>query len=213
LPFFQIEWKYVFQYTSLSFLDAGIPAIVARSMMMKSNADSIYLPLVARTIRSPNSAISATSSEGADFLIVDTSSDDCFSAMNGGVNQHVKIPIFSSVDDLQSQGSYSDITSRLLQSGASGIVTSLAGMRLLTDDLIEREFSKGDAIEEALQATYSSASALEEGNNVMVPTLEKTKVAGSTKLDEKVMQLIEMEKPILSEAVSVIRKAAPMVII
>jgi hypothetical protein len=125
----------------------------------------------------------------------------------------VKIPIFFSVDDLQSQGSYSDITSRLLKSGASGIVTSLASMRLLTDGLIEREFSKGDAIEEALHATYSSASALEEENNVMVPTLEKAKVAGSTKLDEKVVQLIEMEKPILSEAVSVIRKAAPMVII
>lgn len=109
---------------------------------MKSNADSIYLPLVARTIRSPNSAISATSSEGADFLIVDTASDDFLSAMNGGVNQHVKIPIFFTLNDLQSRGSYSDITSRLLQSGASGIVTSLAGMRLLTDDLIERDFQK-----------------------------------------------------------------------
>lgn len=179
---------------------------------MKSNADSIYLPLVARTIRSPNSAISATSSEGADFLIVDTASDDFFSAMNGGVNQHVKIPIFFTLNDLQSRGSYSDITSRLLQSGASGVVTSLAGMRLLTDDLIERDFSKVNATEEALQATYSSASTLEE-NNVMVLTREKTKVAGFTKLDEKVMQLIEMEKPILSEAVAVIRKAAPMVII
>lgn len=69
-----------------------------------------------------------------------------------------------------------------------------------------------NATEQALQATYSSASTLEE-NNVMVLTREKTKVAGFTKLDEKVMQLIEMEKPILSEAVAVIRKAAPMVII
>jgi hypothetical protein len=81
--------------TLLYLFYAGIPAIVARSMMMKSNADSIYLPLVARTIGSPNLAISATSSEGADFLIVDTSSDDFFSAMSGGINQHVKIPIFS----------------------------------------------------------------------------------------------------------------------
>jgi hypothetical protein len=47
----------------------------------------------------------------------------------------------------------------------------------------------------------------------MVLTREKTKVAGFTKLDERVMQLIAMEKPILSEAVAVIRKAAPMVII
>ncbi|KAK3138879.1 hypothetical protein QOZ80_5AG0374620 [Eleusine coracana subsp. coracana] len=190
--------------------DEGIPAIVARSMMMKSNADSIYLPLVARIIRSPNSAISATSSEGADFLIVDTASDDFLSAMNGGVNQHVKIPIFFTLTDLQTRGNYSDITSKLLQSGASGIVTSLAGMQLITDDLIERDFSKLDATEEVLQATYSSASTMEKENNVMVLTREKTKVAGFTKLDEKVTQLIEMEKPILSEAVTVIRKAAPM---
>ncbi|KAK3135648.1 hypothetical protein QOZ80_5BG0421680 [Eleusine coracana subsp. coracana] len=190
--------------------DEGIPAIVARSMMMKSNADSIYLPLVARIIRSPNSAISATSSEGADFLIVDTASDDFLSAMNGGVNQHVKIPIFFTLTDLQTRGNYSDITSKLLQSGASGIVTSLAGMQLVTDDLIERDFSKLGATEEVLQATYSSASTMEKENNVMVLTREKTKVAGFTKLDEKVAQLIEMEKPILSEAVTVIRKAAPM---
>ncbi|GJN14327.1 hypothetical protein PR202_gb01138 [Eleusine coracana subsp. coracana] len=51
---------------------------------------------------------------------------------------------------------------------------------------------------------------MEKENNVMVLTREKTKVAGFTKLDEKVAQLIEMEKPILSEAVTVIRKAAPM---
>ncbi|KAL6620187.1 hypothetical protein ACP70R_035326 [Stipagrostis hirtigluma subsp. patula] len=193
--------------------DEGIPAIVARSMMMKSNADSIYLPLVARTIRSQNSAIIASSSEGADFLIVDTRGDDFFSVMNGGdggVDQHVRIPTLFTLNDLQSGGNYSDITSRLLQSGASGIVTSLAGMQLLTDDLIERDFSKVDATEEVPQDSYSSASTLEEGNNVMVLTREKTKVAGFTKLDEKVMQLIETEKPILSEAVAVIRKAAPM---
>ncbi|KAL5229956.1 hypothetical protein ABZP36_028732 [Zizania latifolia] len=191
--------------------DDGIPAIVARSMMMKSNSDSIYLPLVARTIRSANTARSAASSEGADFLIIDTSCDDYFSVMNGvGGSQHVKIPVFFTLGDFQSEGSYSDITSRLLQSGASGIVMSLAGIQVLTDDTIERDFSKVDATDSVLLASYSSANTLEEANNVMVLTREKTKVAGFTKLDEKVMQLISKEKPILSEAVAVIRKAAPM---
>ncbi|WVZ98370.1 hypothetical protein U9M48_043826 [Paspalum notatum var. saurae] len=193
--------------------DDGIPAIVARSMMMKSNADSIYLPIVARTIRSANSAITASSSEGADFLIVNTGSDDFSDVMNGGVGQHVKIPIFFTLNDLQSGATYSDFTSRLLQSGASGVVTSLAGMQLLTDDLIKRDFSKLDLIEEVPQASYSSAGTLEDANDVMVLTREKAKVAGFTKLDEKVMQLIETEKPILNEAIAVIRKAAPMVII
>uniref|UniRef100_A0A0D3G777 G domain-containing protein n=1 Tax=Oryza barthii TaxID=65489 RepID=A0A0D3G777_9ORYZ len=191
--------------------DDGIPAIVARSMMMKSNSDSIYLPLVARTIRSADTARSATSSEGADFLIIDTGSDDAINVMNGvSGTQHVKIPIFSTLSDSQSEGSYSDNTSRLLQSGASGIVMSLAGIQVLADDIIERDFSKVDTAESVLQANYSSASTLEEADNVMVLTREKAKVAGFTKLDEKVMQLISIEKPILSEAVAVIRKAAPM---
>ncbi|KAJ1262723.1 hypothetical protein BS78_09G131700 [Paspalum vaginatum] len=192
--------------------DDGIPAIVARSMMMKSNADSIYLPIVARTIRSANSAITASGSEGADFLIVNTGSDDFADVMNGGVGQHVKIPILFTLNDLQSGATYSDFTSRLLQSGASGVVTSLAGMQLLTDDLIKRDFLKSDSIEEVPQASYSSAGSgtLEDENDVMVLTREKAKVAGFTKLDEKVMQLIETEKPILNEAIAVIRKAAPM---
>ncbi|OEL25369.1 putative transmembrane GTPase FZO-like, chloroplastic [Dichanthelium oligosanthes] len=190
--------------------DDGIPAIVARSMMMKSNADSIYLPIVARTIRSANSAISASSSEGADFLIVNTGSDDFVDVINGSVGQQVKIPIFFTLNELHSGATYSDIISRLLQSGASGVVTSLAGIQHLNDDLIERDFSKADGTEEVPQASYSSASTLEDADNVMVLTREKTKVAGFTKLDEKVVQLIEREKPILSEAVSVIRKAAPM---
>ncbi|KXG21917.2 hypothetical protein SORBI_3009G125400 [Sorghum bicolor] len=191
--------------------DDGIPAIVARSMMMKSNADSIYLPIVARRIQSANSAISASSSEGADFLIVNTGTGDFTDLMNGGVGQHVKIPIFFTLNHL-SEGTYSDFTSRLLQSGASGVVTSLAGMQLLTDDLIKKYFSKVDSAEEVPRASYSSAGMLEDVNNVMVLTRdrEKTKVAGFTKLDEKVMQLIEIEKPILNEAIAIIRKAAPM---
>lgn len=180
---------------------------------MKSNADSIYLPIVARTIRSANSAISASSSEGADFLIAITGSDNIADVMNGGVGQQVKIPIFFTLNELHSGATYSDITSKLLQSGASGVVTSLAGIQHLTDDLIERDFSKVDGTGKIPQVSYSSASTLEDANNIVVLTREKTKVAGFTKLDEKVVQLIEKEKPILNEAVAVIRKAAPMVII
>lgn len=191
--------------------DDGIPAIVARSMMMKSNADSIYLPIVARRIQSANSALSASSSEGADFLIVNTGSGDFVDVINDVVGQHVKIPIFVTLNHL-SEGTYSDFTSRLLQSGASGVVTSLAGMELLNDDLIKKDFTKVGSAEELPQASYSSAGMLEDVNNVMVLTrdCEKTKVAGFTKLDEEVIKLIEIEKPILNEAITIIRKAAPM---
>jgi hypothetical protein len=182
-------------------------------MMMKSNSDSIYLPLVARTIRSSDSARSATSSEGADFLIVNTGTDNFSTVFDDAGAQNVKIPIFFTLNDVQNEGSYSDTTSKLLQSGASGIVLSLAGIQHLTDNIIEKDFVKVGATDSVPQVAYSSPSTLEETNNVMVLTREKTKVAGFTKLDEKVMQLIAMEKPILSEAVAVIRKAAPMVII
>lgn len=184
--------------------------------MTKSNSDSIYLPIVARTIRSSNSdsARTASSSEGADFLIVNTGTDDFSSVLSGAGAQQVKIPVFFTVTDLQSEGSYSDTTSKLFQSGASGIVLTLAGIQHLTDTIIERDFSKVGATDRVPQVTYSSSASMpEETNNVMVLTREKTKVAGFTKLDEKVMQLIATEKPILSEAVAVIRKAAPMVII
>jgi hypothetical protein len=50
---------------------------------------------------------------------------------------------------------YSDFTPRLLQSGASGAVTSLAGMQLLTDNLIRKDFSNVDSSEEDPQASYS----------------------------------------------------------
>lgn len=178
---------------------------------MKSNADSIYLPIVARRIQSANSAISASSSEGADFLIVNSGTGDVADVMNDGVGQQVKIPIFFMLNHL-SEGTYSDFTSSLLQSGASGVVTSLAGMQLLTDDLIKKDFSKVDSSEEVSRASYSSAGMLEDVNNVMVLThdREKTKVTGFTKLDEKVVQLIEREKPVLNEAIAIIRKAAPM---
>jgi hypothetical protein len=200
-------------YCLFFFFDAGIPAIVARSMMMKSNSDSIYLPLVARTIRSSDSARSATSSEGADFLIVNTGTDDFSAVFDDAGAQHVKIPVFFTLNDVQTEDSYSDTTSKLLQSGASGVVLSLAGIQHLAENIIERDFIKVGAADSVPEVTYSSLSTLEEANNVMVLTREKTKVAGFTKLDEKVMQLIAMEKPILSEAVAVIRKAAPMVII
>lgn len=182
--------------------------------MMKSNADSIYLPIVARRIQSANSALSASSSEGADFLIVNTGSGDFVDVINDVVGQHVKIPIFVTLNHL-SEGTYSDFTSRLLQSGVSGVVTSLAGMELLNDDLIKKDFTKVGSAEELPQASYSSAGMLEDVNNVMVLTrdCEKTKVAGFTKLDEEVIKLIEIEKPILNEAITIIRKAAPMVII
>jgi chemotaxis signal transduction protein len=89
----------------------------------------------------------------------------------------------------------------------------LAGIQHLGENVIERDFIKVGAADSVPEVTYSSPSTLEEANNVMVLTRDKTKVAGFTKLDERVMQLLAMEKPILSEAVAVIRKAAPMVII
>ncbi|KAJ6352427.1 hypothetical protein OIU76_001622 [Salix suchowensis] len=49
--------------------DQGLPSIVARNMMMGSRTESVVLPLVARIVQTPNAALNASNSEGADFLI------------------------------------------------------------------------------------------------------------------------------------------------
>uniref|UniRef100_A0A6N2KLY5 Uncharacterized protein n=1 Tax=Salix viminalis TaxID=40686 RepID=A0A6N2KLY5_SALVM len=49
--------------------DQGLPSIVAKNMLMGSKSGPVVLPLVARIVQTPNAALNASNSEGADFLI------------------------------------------------------------------------------------------------------------------------------------------------
>ncbi len=78
--------------------DKGLPAIVARNTMMDSRSESVILPLVARSVQSANAALTASNSEGADFLLYGIVEEKQQSrASVTSIFENVKIPIFAMV--------------------------------------------------------------------------------------------------------------------
>ncbi|OAY70947.1 putative transmembrane GTPase FZO-like, chloroplastic, partial [Ananas comosus] len=189
--------------------DDGIPAIVARKMMMNSKPDSIYLPLVARVVQTTDAATNASASEGADFLIISTNIHNFSRILENFVTRDIRVPIFFNIVDLVEDESPSDVTSMLLQSGACGVVVSLADMKLLGDDPLVKVFSKVHVSDRILRGGRSFSKKLDV-DDIRVVSNGKKGITGFTKLEEKEMQLIETERLLLSEAVAVIKKAAPM---
>nr|XP_029121551.1 probable transmembrane GTPase FZO-like, chloroplastic isoform X2 [Elaeis guineensis] len=188
--------------------DKGIPAIVARNMMMKSKPDSVYLPLVARTVQTANSAISASSSEGADFLIMSTENDNYVTILENSVNQQVKVPLFFSAIELLHDELPVNMASKLLQLDACGVVITLGDIKLFGDDIL-KAFSKEDVVNRVSQDVYANSSRMDmEGVSVIING--KNRVAGFMKLGDREIQLIEAERILLHEVVAVVKKAAPM---
>ncbi|KAJ3676280.1 hypothetical protein LUZ60_003692 [Juncus effusus] len=178
--------------------DDGIPTIVARNMMMQSKSDSIYLPLVARVVQNLDSAKTASSSEGADFLIID--STDISRVLHDSVDQPVKVPVFFTLNPKKSDSDLNVFTSKLLKSGASGVIISLNDLPLFTEDYLKKIFCKKYEVNEHLEGGKPIPGLLEESGN---------EIPGFRKLGEAEKELIERERVLLDEAVSVIRKAVP----
>ncbi|XP_008783174.2 probable transmembrane GTPase FZO-like, chloroplastic [Phoenix dactylifera] len=188
--------------------DKGIPAIVARNMMMQSKPDSVYLPLVARTVQTANSAISASSFEGADFLIMSMENDNYVTILENSVNQQVKVPVFFAAIELLHDELPFNMASKLLQLGACGIVITLGDMKLSSDDIL-KAFSKEDVVSRVSQDVYANSSRMDvEGGSVIING--RNRVAGFMKLGDREIKLIEAERMLLHEAVAVVKKAAPM---
>ncbi|KAB5557434.1 hypothetical protein DKX38_008343 [Salix brachista] len=185
--------------------DQGLPSIVARNMMMGSRTESVVLPLVARIVQTPNAALNASNSEGADFLIYALGPEkDLDVEMSSGFG-NVKIPIFV----LNASRTLSMGASKLLKSGASGLVLSLEELRLLSDDALSQMFDTVSAASKNFQEdpeSFSKLKSLDVENDVH----EKTTVAGFVKLEDREKQLIEKERSILLEAIDVIQKANPL---
>jgi hypothetical protein len=185
---------------------------VARNMMMGSRTESVVLPLVARIVQTPNAALNASNSEGADFLIyaLGPEEEDLDVEMSSGFG-NVKIPIFV-LNASRGGVTLSMGASKLLKSGASGLVLSLEELRLLSDDALSQMFDTVSAatsknFQEDLES-FSKLKSLDVENDVH----EKTTVAGFVKLEDREKQLIEKERSILLEAIDVIQKANPLVI-
>ncbi|ONK67439.1 uncharacterized protein A4U43_C05F50 [Asparagus officinalis] len=189
--------------------DQGLPPIVARNMMMKSKSDTVYLPLVARIVQSTNSAVTASSSEGADFLVICNASENCAHVLENAAIQHVKVPVFFSIADSLGRDLLIDSMLKLFDIGAPGVVLSLSSLKLCGDEVLKKIFSTTRMAKRILQEG-SQNSRSSEAVAVKETFVEKNGVAGFAKLATKEIQLIESERILLREAVGVIQEAAPM---
>lgn len=181
----------------------GLPAIVARNTLLGSNSESVVLPLVARIVNDVDSALTASSSEGADFIILVGSREDQqqVGLLAGSLLKSVKIPIF--VATCRSKGGEEDKEElRLLKSGASGFVVSLNDLRSSRDVALRQFLDGSSSYVNENEAPLVEASDLQE----------KHDAAGVAKLEDKQKEIIEMEKSVLRETIEIIQKAAPLVI-
>lgn len=176
---------------------------------MDSRSDSVFLPLVGRSVRTENAALDASSSEGADFLIYDLTEEEHADIVLKSVYESVKIPIF--VLNNRLEATLQRDSSNLLNSGASGLVIALEDLRFFRDDVLNQLFKTVPATNKKLQDEVLSF----EKDGLMGTDADsywEMGVAGFVKLEDKEMQLIEKEKLVLLEALDVFQKAAPLVI-
>ncbi|KAG6571474.1 putative transmembrane GTPase FZO-like, chloroplastic, partial [Cucurbita argyrosperma subsp. sororia] len=118
--------------------DQGLPPIVARNTMVDSTSDSLYLPLVARNVKSSISAVNASKSEGADFLLYDLD-EEKLDMTTDSVFMNVKIPIFILFSSYGKNTTFHEAL-KWLEFGASGLVISLQALRLISDDAVGKLF-------------------------------------------------------------------------
>ncbi|XVE73144.1 hypothetical protein DITRI_Ditri11bG0093900 [Diplodiscus trichospermus] len=187
--------------------DQGLPAIIARNTMMDSNSDSVFLPLVARSVQTTNTALNASSSEGADFLIYDLGEEGYVDMALKSVYENVKIPIFIvNNTSLAEVTSHSEV-SKILKSGASGLVLSLEDLRSYADDVLSQLFNILSTTNNKLQDESIDELKMADFHN---DSCQKIGVAGFIKLQDREKQLIEKERSVLTEAINIFQKAAPL---
>ncbi|XP_042392615.1 probable transmembrane GTPase FZO-like, chloroplastic isoform X1 [Zingiber officinale] len=187
--------------------DSAIPTLVARNMMMKSKSDSVYLPLVARTVQSTASALSASSSEGADFLIMSMKADKFDDILGSSVIQQMKVPLFFIATDFFPDRLPSDMASNLLKAGSSGMVLCLNELKSFDDGTLKM-FSRPYMANGTMQDKYQNSRA--KMDDTRFANNRQAGIMGFSKLDDRELELIERERVLINEAVSIIQKATPM---
>ncbi|KAF5744198.1 FZO-like [Tripterygium wilfordii] len=184
--------------------DQGLPAIVARNMMMDSKSDSVVLPLVGRKVQTANAALNASNSEGADFLLYS------FGEEQGVLFDNVKIPIFIGCD-----APGGDATSLLAEAlkavkpAASGLVISLDDLRLLSDNVLDELLNAAYSVNTIPKNEPGHFSKL-KSLNVDGDVRGGKRLLGFVKLEDREKLLIERERMVLLEAIDVIKKTAPL---
>ncbi|MCL7038402.1 hypothetical protein MKW94_010241, partial [Papaver nudicaule] len=174
-----------------------LPAIVARNMMMESKSDNtVILPLVGRSVHTADAALSASNSEGADFLIYRNDKGNDLDS----VFRSVKVPVFATFDLNGEEIRIAD-ASKLFQSGAGGLVVSLDDMKMLGDDALRNLLTPVNSTSNQTQDDSQIIDRVKQGENGAIPSID---------MEEKEAEFIEMEKIVLQDAISIIRRAAPM---
>lgn len=188
----------------------GLPTIVARNTMIDARSESVVLPLVAKNVQTPVAALNASNSEGADFLIYGSNGGTHAEEPGSSVWETVKVPIFVMIASFGFDP-ISVEAKNLLKSGASGLVVSLGELKVLTDEVMSKLFTTVHGSKNRGQGTYRGSDKLK--------TLKvdngfpgRKKVAGFVKLEDRERQLVETEKMVLLEVISVIQGAVPLVI-
>lgn len=180
--------------------------------MTDTKFESVVLPLVARNVQTPVAAENASNSEGADFLIYDVDGIKPLDEVVYTMFRRIKIPIFVMTSSFKDEKLFGE-ASRLIKAGASGLVISLNELKLLNDDVLNKMFesvilSNKRQQQEKLPYLGDKLRTNDASNGSVV----KKGVVGFVNLEDKVQQLMETERSVLTEAIDVIQRAAPLVI-
>ncbi|XP_058197859.1 probable transmembrane GTPase FZO-like, chloroplastic isoform X3 [Rhododendron vialii] len=176
--------------------------------MIDARSESVVLPLVAKNVQTPVAALNASNSEGADFLIYGSNGGTHAEEPGSSVWETVKVPIFVMIASFGFDP-ISVEAKNLLKSGASGLVVSLGELKVLTDEVMSKLFTTVRGSKNRGQGTFRGSDKLK--------TLKvdngfpgRKKVAGFIKLEDRERQLVETEKMVLLEVISVIQGAVPL---
>ncbi|GAB2262601.1 hypothetical protein Droror1_Dr00003598 [Drosera rotundifolia] len=190
--------------------DQGLPTVVARNvLMMGSNSISTVLPVVGRNVRTVDAAISASNSEGADFLIFSTEVEGHNSLAIQSMYANVKTPIFV-VTSWNEDGVPFHGASNLITIGASGLVLTFKELKLLTGDAVSKLLYDTSVPSKKVGNGATSAKKYEISN--AVDDIGGKRVAGFVKLEDREFEFIRKERQILLEAVNIIQKATPLMV-
>lgn len=197
--------------TGVVLSDQDLPAIIARNMMQSARSESSLLPLVARTVRTAESAQNATASEGADLLMLVIENKENAEMLVGSVCQHVSIPVFFMFDSCK-ESAVASLTYKLVRAGASGIVLSTENVTYLGDDILKEVktllFSIKFTDKSSKKYDAEDFSETNMINNNISSNATKAMEVGKS-LDIKAKEILDEERPLLLKIINIVHEAAP----
>lgn len=183
---------------------AGLPTIVARSAMMDAKIETVKLPLVAKKVHTAKAALSASNSEGADFILLAPIEDEDPMDIMISLSENIKVPIFIA-------WSLTRVEQKLFGSGVGGFFVSLKDIGQVS------EGQMSSLVRGTVMKNSETGNGNEGARNVEIRQSNngsylKDKPVGFLFEEGSEKKFIEKEKVVLLEAIDVIKEAAPMVI-